>query len=52
MPLCKSFTKKKSTLEGALEYSKLAFKTYENIKVEIKPINEGFWKYIVTVSEK
>lgn len=44
------FHKKMSSMEGALRYTGLALETYRNAKATIEPINEGFWKYLITVS--
>ena len=43
------FEKKKSTLDGALQYAKAALETYTKAKVTIEPIEIGFWKFLVTV---
>ena len=43
------FHKKMSSIEGALRYARLALETYCNAKATIEPINEGFWKYLITV---
>jgi hypothetical protein len=43
------FEKKKSTLDGALQYAKAALETYPKAKVTIEPIEIGFWKFLVTV---
>lgn len=43
------FEKKKSTLDGALQYAKAAMETYPKAKVTIEPIDIGFWKFLVTV---
>ena len=44
------FHKKMSSMEGALRYTRLALETYCNAKVTIEPIDEGFWKFLITVS--
>lgn len=43
------FHKKMSTLDGAFRYARLAMDTYCTAKVTIEPIDEGFWKYLITV---
>ena len=43
------FEKKKSTLDGELQYAKAALETYPKAKVTIEPIEIGFWKFLVTV---
>lgn len=43
------FEKKKSTLDGALQYAKAALETYPKATVSIGPIDIGFWKFLVTV---
>lgn len=43
------FEKKKSTLDGALQYAKAALETYQKATVTIAPIEIGFWKFLVTV---
>ena len=44
------FHKKMSSMEGALLYTRLALETYCNAKATIEPIDEGFWKFLITVS--
>lgn len=44
------FHKKMSSMEGALRYTRLALETYCNAKATIEPIDEGFWKFLITVS--
>lgn len=44
------FYKKMSSMEGALRYTRLALETYGNAKATIEPIDEGFWKFLITVS--
>lgn len=44
------FHKKMSTLDGALRYTRLALETYCNAKATVEPIDEGFWKFLITVS--
>lgn len=46
------FEKKKSTLDGALQYAKAALETYPKAKVTIEPIEIGFWKFLVTVDRE
>jgi hypothetical protein len=45
------FHKRMSTLDGAFRYAKFAMKTYSNAKVTVEPIDEGIWKYRITVDE-
>ena len=45
------FHKKMSTLGGAMLYAEKALETYPEAKATIEPIDEGFWKYLVTVEE-
>ena len=44
------FHKKMSSLDGALRYARIALETYCNAKATIEPIDEGFWKFLITVS--
>lgn len=44
------FHKKMSSIDGALRYTRLALETYCNAKATIEPIDEGFWKFLITVS--
>ena len=44
------FHKKMSSMEGALRYTRLALETYCNAKATIEPIDEGFRKFLITVS--
>lgn len=44
------FHKKMSSMDGALRYTRLALETYCNAKATIEPIDEGFWKFLITVS--
>lgn len=48
--VCFTFHKKMSSMEGALRYTRLALETYCNAKATIEPIDEGFWKFLITVS--
>ena len=43
------FHKKMSTIDGTLRYTRLALETYCNAKATIEPIDEGFWKFLITV---
>jgi hypothetical protein len=45
------FHKRMSTLDGAFRYAKFALATYSNAKATVEPIDEGIWKYRVTVDE-
>lgn len=45
------FHKKMSTLSGAGLYAEMALETYPEAKATIEPIDEGFWKYLITVEE-
>ena len=45
------FHKRMSTLDGAFRYAKFAMKTYSNAKATVEPIDEGIWKYRITVDE-
>jgi hypothetical protein len=45
------FHKKMSTLGGAMLYAENALETYPEAKATIEPIDEGFWKYLITVEE-
>ena len=44
------FHKKMSSMEGALRYARIALETYCNAKATIEPIDEGWWKFLITVS--
>ena len=44
------FHKKMISMEGALLYTRLALETYCNAKATIEPIDEGWWKFLITVS--
>lgn len=46
------FTKRMSTIDGALRYTRLAFMTYKDVQATIEPIDEGIWKFKITVSAK
>ena len=50
--LNKTFTKKLASLDVAMSYAELALKTYPWSKVEVAPIDEPLFKYLVTVSKK
>lgn len=50
--LNKTFTKKLASLDGAMSYAELALKTYPWSKVEVVPIDEPLFKYLVKVSKK
>ena len=39
-----------SSIDGALRYTRLALETYCNAKATIESIDEGFWKFLITVS--
>ena len=41
--------KRKSTIDGAFMYARVAMEAYPNAKVTIEPIDAGFWKFLVTV---
>lgn len=45
------FHKKMSTIDGALRYTRIALETYCNSKATIEPIDEGVWKFLITVDE-
>lgn len=45
------FHKKMSTLGGAMLYAKLALETYPEAKATVEPIDEVFWKYLITVEK-
>lgn len=45
------FHKKMSTLGGAMLYAENALETYPEAKATVEPIDEGFWKYLITVEE-
>ena len=47
----KPLAKKLSTLDGALQYAKLALETFPKIKIEIEPIDEPIYKYLVTIAD-
>lgn len=40
-----------STLGGAMLYAENALVTYPEAKATIEPIDEGFWKFLITVEE-
>lgn len=44
--------KKMSTLDFAMAYAKSALETYSWATVEVAPIDEPFYKYIVTIKRK
>ena len=46
------FTKRMSTIDGALRYTRLAFMAYKDVQATIEPIDEGIWKFKITVSAK
>lgn len=46
------FTKRMSTIDGALRYTRLAFMAYKDVRATIEPIDEGIWKFMITVSAK
>ena len=43
------FEKRKSTIDGAFKYARVAMEAYPNAKVTIEPIDVGFWKFLVRV---
>lgn len=43
------FEKRKSTIDGAFMYARVAMEAYPNAKVTIEPIDVGFWKFLVRV---
>lgn len=45
------FHKKMSSLDGALRYTRIALETYCNAKATIETIDEGVWKFLITVDE-
>lgn len=45
-------TKKMASLDFAMAYAKSALETYSWAKVEIAPIDEPLFKYVVTISKK
>lgn len=45
------FHKKMSTIDGALRYTRIALETYCNAKATIEPIDEGAWKFLITVDK-
>lgn len=46
------FSKRMSTIDGALRYTRLAFMAYKDVQATIEPIDEGIWKFKITVSAK
>lgn len=41
-----------STIDSALRYTRLAFMAYKDVQATIEPIDEGIWKFKITVSAK